>query len=116
MKRMTMIVAALAMLVPLTIVAQTTVTRTVTWDAPVVDELHSEPVSYVLQWRAVGATAWVSITHASAITTAQLEIPIGTKIEARVAAVDALGRQGEFSDISQYTYKVPAGCGKVRWL
>lgn len=107
---------AFVLLLPITVGAQTTVNRTLTWTAPAVDATHSAAVSYILQWRIVGAAGWTTATPNPTTSSFSLAIPTGVAVEARVAGVDSFGGVGDWSPISDpYTYKVPGGCGKPVW-
>ncbi len=108
---------ALAMLASVTVSAQTTTTRTVTWTAPVVDATHSEAVAYIVNWRSVGATAWTQVQPNPTTPSCVIEIPTGVAVEARVQGIDSAGNIGVWSLTSNpYTHKVPAACGKPSWL
>jgi hypothetical protein len=116
MKRLLIAFAMLLPLVVNTAGAQTTATVTVTWTAPAVDATHSPAVSYILHWRTVGATAWITATPNPTTNTFSLTIPVGVACEAEVAGVDAQGHVGDWSPVSDpYTWKRPSGCGKPVW-
>lgn len=117
MKRLTQLLIIAAVLLPLTVVAQTTVTRTLTWTAPVVDATHSAAVAYIVNWRAVGAPTWTPLASNPTTTSVAIEIPTGVAVEARVQAIDSFGNIGVFSAVSDpYTHKVPGACGKPSWV
>ena len=116
MKRLTQLTIAIAMLLPLVAAAQTTTTRTVTWTAPVVDATHTPAVSYIFQWRQVGAAGWTTATGAITSPSFPVDIPTGTAVECRVAGIDAQGHQGPWSPTSDpYTYATPGACSKPVW-
>lgn len=116
MKRILMAAVAVAILLPITVTAQTTVTKSVTWTAPAVDATHSAAVYYVLQWRPVGAANWTQVSPSPTTTSAMIDITTGVAVECRVMAVDASGGLGPWSVVSDpYTFKVPGGCGKPVW-
>ena len=117
MKRLTQLTIAIAMLLPLVAVAQTTTTRTVTWTAPVVvPGVTTAAVSYIFQWRTVGAAGWTTATGAITSPSFTLDIPTGTAVECRVAGIDAQGHQGPWSPTSDpYTYATPGACSKPVW-
>ena len=115
MKRLTQLTIAIAMLLPLVAVAQTTTTRTVTWTAPVVDATHTAAVSYIFQWRTVGAAGWTTATGAITSPSFTLDIPTATPVECRVAGIDAQGHQGPWATSDPYTYTTPGSCGKPVW-
>lgn len=117
MKRIAQLLVVLALLVPMTVTAQTTTTRTLTWTAPVVDATHSAAVAYIVNWRAVGASTWTLVTPNPTTPSCPVEIPTGVTVEARVQAVDSFGNIGVWSPLSDpYTHKVPGSCGKPSWL
>ena len=116
MKRMIKSLIVLALLVPMVVTAQTTVTRTLTWTAPAVDATHSPAVAYIVNWRPVGAPSWTLVTPNPTVTNCPVEIPTGAAVEARVQAVDSFGTIGVWSQLSDpYTHKVPGACGKPAW-
>jgi hypothetical protein len=111
-----MAAVAVAILLPITVTAQTAVTKTVTWTAPAVTPVYSEAVSYILQWRIVGAAGWTTATPNPTTSTFNLAIPTAVAVECRVAGVDIDGHQGDWSVTSDpYTWKKPAACGKPVW-
>ncbi|MBK9496758.1 MAG: hypothetical protein IPO08_20095 [Xanthomonadales bacterium] len=117
MKRALQLFLAVLLLPPLVAVSQTTVTRTLTWTAPVVDATHSAAAAYIVNWRPVGAASWTLVAPNPTTPTASIEIPTGVAVEARVQAVDSFGNIGPWSPLSDpYTQKVPSGCGKPSWL
>lgn len=116
MKRILMAATAALLLMPMIVSAQTTVTKTVTWTAPVVDATHSAPAYYILQWHPVGTVSWTTVTPNPTTTSASVDIPTGVAVECRVMAVDAAGGAGPWSPTSDpYTSKVPNACGKPAW-
>lgn len=105
-----------ALLVPMVVIAQTTVTRTLTWTAPAVDATHSAAAAYIVNWRPVGAALWTLVTPNPTTPGCYIEIPVGVAVEARVQAVDSFGNIGIWSPLSDpYTHKVPGACGKPAW-
>lgn len=116
MKRILMAAVAVAILLPMVVSAQTTVSKTITYTAPAVDATHSAAVSYILQWRKVGDVGWTTVTPNPTITAPSFDIPTGFALEARVAGVDADGHVGDWSVTSDpYTWKKPGACGKPTW-
>lgn len=116
MKRLAQLTIAIALLMPMTVAAQTTATRTVTWTAPVVDAGHSAAAAYFVNWRVVGAPSWTQVSPNPTTPSVAIEIPTGVAVEARVQAVDSFGYIGPWSQTSDpHTAKVPGGCGKPAW-
>lgn len=116
MKRTIYAIVALSLLMPMIVSAQTTVTRTVSWTAPVVDATHSAPVYYVVQWHPVGSATWTQVNPSPTTTSSVIDIATGVAVEVRVMAVDASGGLGPWSVVSDpYTFKVPGSCGKPTW-
>ena len=112
MKRVTMIVVALALLVPLTIIAQTTtMTQSYTWVAPTT----GSPVHhYEIEKSTDNGATWVAV---GTVTTnaASLTFPVLVTVVVRVRAVDASNRAGIWSPVSDPYLPdpgPPGACGK----
>jgi hypothetical protein len=109
------IIAAM-LLFPLLAIGQTTINKTLSWTAPVVDSTHSAAVSYIVRWHAVGATAWNTVSPNPTTTSCQIPIDTGVAVVAQVMAVDASGNTGPWSTLSDpFIFKVPGGCGIPVW-
>jgi hypothetical protein len=107
-----MIVAALALLAPLTIIAQTTtMTQSYTWAAPTT----GAPVHhYEVQKSTDNGTTWIDV---GTVTTgsATLTLPVLVSVIIRVRAVDATSRVGVWSPVSDPYLPdpgPPGACGK----
>ena len=110
MKRIVHLMIVLALLLPLSVTAQTT-NVTYTWSAPTTG---STPVSYEVERSLDSGTTWTLYTTTTA-PSAVVAAPALQPILVRVRAVDALGRKGTYSVSSDpYTNDPgpPGACGK----
>ena len=82
------------------------------WDAPEVTGTFSEAVEHNFRYRVVGDTEWVYVPSLLPDTRYTMSMVPNVTYEAQSAGVDARGRQGEWSEVSEpETYNTPGpGC------
>ncbi len=82
---------------------------TYTWTAPT----EGSTVHHYIVAVSMGGNAFVQLMVEPTVNTVDLAFEPNTDYSVRVAAVDAEGRQGEWSEASDpYSYQLPGLCGK----
>lgn len=113
MKRLTQLLIATALLLPMTAAVAAPVNVTYTWAAPATG---STCVSYDVERSLDGGTSWQMYTTTTTTTTSVVvAAPELTAITIRVRGVDALGRKGVWSDPAlPFTNDpgAPGACGR----